>query len=729
MRQKVKPIIASLLFASLCCVLAQAQNKGNYCEPPAAVREEIKKTLTPVASDDEMPYKQRQERVTAILQELIKKYPDDFTVRRRALNDRRSVSGADQDALIAEYRTQAEKNPADPAATYLYAQLLVGRKTKDAIAELDKLAQRSPDFPWTYLELAQIYDYPAFRDPAKSKENLKFWTTKCPSSAQGLSLISRGGDKELMREAARQLRARIAASTDTEDLRQWSDLWSLEFKLRPLSEHAQVRQQVAEDVKQLRARNLGTKEWLSAMQDGYRMADDKEGRQWAQDEMLRVFPKSGAAWRIVRQRWDEANPRPKPNDSPEKKQAYYQALVKATDEWLKQRPDEWSVWNSRFYALQELENCSDADVLAAGDGMLKALAKNEGAVRSIPPFDIQVARAYAKRGVATERIPGLVNKGLAEMEKWEKPGSRSDLFPSENDDFDNLSYTRWFGMPLLAEAYAKLKQPEKAREALLWLSEALKKEKPDEKAKASKKASYASHQVTYWQTVAKVAEAENRKLDALTSYQTALSFRPKQNATAGGDTKKDELADNTKRLWKELGGTDDGWQSYLARNEASRAAAEATEATWDAKNQALPDFTLADLNGKTWKLSDLKGKTAFINLWATWCGPCIQELPYVQKLHEQMKDRKDVLVLTLNIDEELGLVAPFMKENKYNFTVIPAQAYAMGLNVYSIPRNWVVSVDGVLQLEGIGYGGEGEEWIKKAAGMIEKVKGGGEAKK
>src|SRR5690349_20572589 len=118
MPNKVKPIIASLLFAGLSCILAQAQSGGNYCEPPAAVREEIRKTLTPVASDDEMLYKQRQERLTAILQELSKKYPDDFTVRRRVLNNRRSVSGADQDALIAEYRAQAEKNPDDPAATY-----------------------------------------------------------------------------------------------------------------------------------------------------------------------------------------------------------------------------------------------------------------------------------------------------------------------------------------------------------------------------------------------------------------------------------------------------------------------------------------------------------------------------------------------------------------------------------------------------------------------------------
>jgi hypothetical protein len=65
-----------------------------------------------------------------------------------------------------------------------------------------------------------------------------------------------------------------------------------------------------------------------------------------------------------------------------------------------------------------------------------------------------------------------------------------------------------------------------------------------------------------------------------------------------------------------------------------------------------------------------------------------------------------------------------MKENKYSFTVIPAQSYAHGLGVYSIPRNWVVSVDGVLTFEGIGFGGDGNEWMKKATDTIEKVRGG-----
>src|SRR5438067_1741343 len=118
MHNQAKMLVISLLLAGLSCMLAQAQSKVNYCEPPAAVKEEIKKTLSPVTSDEDLLYKQRQERVSAILQDLLKKYPNDFSLRRRVLNDRRSAPDADREALIAEYRAQAEKSPDDPAATY-----------------------------------------------------------------------------------------------------------------------------------------------------------------------------------------------------------------------------------------------------------------------------------------------------------------------------------------------------------------------------------------------------------------------------------------------------------------------------------------------------------------------------------------------------------------------------------------------------------------------------------
>jgi thiol-disulfide isomerase/thioredoxin len=274
---------------------------------------------------------------------------------------------------------------------------------------------------------------------------------------------------------------------------------------------------------------------------------------------------------------------------------------------------------------------------------------------------------------------------------------------------------------LLAEAYARTKQPAKANEVLAEMAEALKKKEPGENASDARKRSYAYNSGIYWQAVAKVAEAEQRKLDALMAYQTAAALRPKSAAPSAGG--KDQLMENTQRLWKELGGTDQGWRAYLARVDSKSKPEAAEVATWDTKNTALAAFDLMDLEGRKWSLADLKGKVAFINFWATWCGPCRRELPYVQKLREQMKDRKDVLVLTLNIDEEVGMVEPYMKENKYTFPVLLGQAYADAQGVTSIPRNWVVTVDGKVMFEGIGFGDDGEEWMKKAAQVIEQVKG------
>ena len=596
----------------------------------------------------------------------------------------------------------------------------MGRRTKQAIEQLEKLVQRAPEFPWSHLELAQIYNYPNFRDAAKSQAHLKEWISQCPTAMADFSLVARIGDQEMMSEAAQRLRARLESSNSNEDLGYWDDLWSISFKLKPVPEHPQVRQEIAEDLKRLRAKNLNSKAWLLALQAGYKQAGDKEGRRWAEDELVRLFPKSETSRRMVQTRWYDEHPYPKPEDSAEKKRAYHQAAVQITTEWLRQWPVEENVWSARFYSLRELDSSSNEEVKAAYDGYVKAHEQQAGYGYSIPPIEVAVARFYVKRGFSLETVPALLQKGLTEIEQIERGHRGSDLFPREEGLEDgNLKYVRWETWPLLAEAYARLKQPDKAREVLAQMADALKQEKPGEKAQMK---SNGYNQLLYWQAAAKVAEAEQRKLDALMAYQTALIFRPKSATPKSTD--KDELSENAQRLWKELGGTEQGWQAYLARDEVSKHKPEAAEAlSWNGKNVLLRDFDLTDLQSRKWKLADLKGKVAFINLWATWCGPCRMELPYVQKLSEQMNENKDVLILTINIDEEIGLIEPFMKENKYTFPVILGQAYAESQGVFSIPRNWVVSIDGKLTFEGTGFGNDGEEWMKKAMEMIRKVRG------
>jgi hypothetical protein len=99
-------------------------------------------------------------------------------------------------------------------------------------------------------------------------------------------------------------------------------------------------------------------------------------------------------------------------------------------------------------------------------------------------------------------------------------------------------------------------------------------------------------------------------------------------------------------------------------------------------------------------------------------------LPHVQKLYEKIKDRKDIQVITLNVDDSVGLIAPFLKKNNYTFPVIPAQSLVNSLApTFTIPANWIVDADGVVRLERIGFGSD-EKWADQAIETMEKARGG-----
>jgi len=132
------------------------------------------------------------------------------------------------------------------------------------------------------------------------------------------------------------------------------------------------------------------------------------------------------------------------------------------------------------------------------------------------------------------------------------------------------------------------------------------------------------------------------------------------------------------------------------------------------------------MSGKTWKLKELNGKTLLINLWATWCGPCQAELPHLEAFYEKNKDRKDIQVLTFDIDEDLGVVAPFLKEKGYTFPVLPAYSTVVSLlDGFAIPQTWLVDPRGVWQWKQIGFnGGSQADFEKEMTMRLDSAKGG-----
>ena len=82
-----------------------------------------------------------------------------------------------------------------------------------------------------------------------------------------------------------------------------------------------------------------------------------------------------------------------------------------------------------------------------------------------------------------------------------------------------------------------------------------------------------------------------------------------------------------------------------------------------------PDFTLLTLEGRTVTPSALRGQVVFLNFWATWCPPCREEMPSIERLHQGFKDQ-GLVVLGVDVDEGPGPVARFVKDFRLGFPVL-----------------------------------------------------------
>ncbi len=115
------------------------------------------------------------------------------------------------------------------------------------------------------------------------------------------------------------------------------------------------------------------------------------------------------------------------------------------------------------------------------------------------------------------------------------------------------------------------------------------------------------------------------------------------------------------------------------------------EETLVSNSQQTPDLKLKDENGKTISLKSLKGKVVFINLWATWCPPCIQEMPSINELSNTFKDNQDVVFLMVDVDGKIEKSKEWMKSKKFDLPVyVPDGEISRELFSGSIPTTIIV---------------------------------------
>jgi peroxiredoxin len=122
-----------------------------------------------------------------------------------------------------------------------------------------------------------------------------------------------------------------------------------------------------------------------------------------------------------------------------------------------------------------------------------------------------------------------------------------------------------------------------------------------------------------------------------------------------------------------------------------------------ARQKLADDFTVATPGGQHFRLADQRGKVIMVKFWATWCPPCLEEMPAMERLYRKHKDAGFVLV-AVSVDADPKKVTPFVTEHKLTMTigVDPKMNLANTYGVRALPSSFVVGRDGHLAALAIG---------------------------
>jgi len=117
-----------------------------------------------------------------------------------------------------------------------------------------------------------------------------------------------------------------------------------------------------------------------------------------------------------------------------------------------------------------------------------------------------------------------------------------------------------------------------------------------------------------------------------------------------------------------------------------------------------PDFTLKSLQGSNMRLEEYRGQVVLINFWASWCGPCRQEMPLLDRLHHRYEDT-GFAVLGVNVEGETAPAQKIVDKTNVTFPILidDGQKVSEMYNLQAMPSTVVIDRDGVVRYIHLGY--------------------------
>ena len=689
------------------------------CEAAPEVRKVMDNELGPVALG-KMKFPERFVLERKVLEDLIARYPRELEPYE-TLNAWMypGATAEETQAFHDRLLKMAKDHPDDPLALLLAGELLAGKDSPEAIRMFEAARAKASNFPWPAMQLAQLYRMGKLADPVKLKEYTEAFYALCPAYTAPGGVYAFANqmagwllqkDPSLVPKTAAALRARLEKETDPKRLEDYEILWGREFLSRQPKEYDAVRAQIVQDLKRLEKVNpKGDAEWRAFLISGYKQSGATvESLTAMEDRLVRDDPKSIQAERIVRARWYAIHKSPVDQTDAAVWARHYKQLEEAVKGWMRDYPDDTFLQRGELYGVvREDDAVSEKDGIAALDTYLQAQKDYKGAnMMSYYPYD--PAEFLLDRGWQPARALDI----LKETNTIVRNGHSDSHWSDNLSDSDVKRFKQYqvqddqHVVGLLLKAAKLAGKPDEA----MKLRAAIEDTAPTDKKLLS----------GYWWNRARFEALQNHTLDALAYYHLALDSRTETPKIFHGKL-RDDLTDESHALWIAQGGTEAAWTAWS--KPLSGTTEQLTESPWKKPTKAMPSLELSDLSGKTWRLKELQGKTVLLTSWATWCGPCRLELPHLEAFYEKVKDRSDIQVLTLNIDENPGLVTPFMKKEGYTFPVL--SAFSVEEVKDFVPQTWVVDSHGIWQWTQGGFDEKTDaEFDKDMLEHLDATKGG-----
>ncbi len=648
------------------CSAVYGQAQSTYaCEPSPEVASAIREVDHLRASlAPDLCLSQARERMAVVLHE----HPDDVFANLRYLS---LFQQRGYDDVIAKYRTAMAQHPRDPRFELFYAASLIGTDTPEALRRLSTLTE-VPGFPYPHLLIGQIRSYQTFQDHDAMSEHLIRFVEACPAYLPAYELLSFAGKGERLKDAAEALRHTLRGRRDEQALRAYRWLWPMEFRVAPPPEHDALRARIGRDLQFLRMwHRLEDPAAVETFRTGYRLSGN--------NLMLNLLPppsprKDQAVYDAERQ-WRKEHASAAGTDE------YNRALVRAAGSWIEKWPDEPMPYLTRFHALALLPGTTEQELVAAGERLIAVNHKRPARFLTTPAL-VEVARVYVERGIRLNEIAGMLEVGRRETEAY-RFAPESDLFDDRNQRLNEQFRGEARIQARAVEFEWALRAPDlaAAHRALDVMRQDI-----DRLAAVTTQPRVCQFQdAEYWKKMARLAELEGRAEDAAQYRRRADDRRNPSPSVAGSSM--ESLA-----------------------------------------GKRLPPFRATGLDGRSWNAADLEEKVTVMNVWATWCGPCLEELPHFQKLYDQLKSRLNVLVLSVNVDANPGVVVPFLKGRNYSFPVVLGHDYIDALlPELGIPRTWIVEA-GTIISEQIGFASPAQ-WAEEIVAKVEGARRNGELPK